>query len=424
MQETEKKHHAWLVMIGCCFMMAGGLGAVLDASGVFVNPVCEDLGVGRGDFMVYLTVYFLTTIVAMPIVGHILPRYNIRVVLSVAFILTALAVGMGSVYTEVWMWYISGFVYGLAGSFIFVIPVPILITNWFHKRTGLILGITMCFSGIGGAILAPVFTQFIESFGWRNAYWMAAIVMAVLVLPWTLFVFRFKPEDMGLKPYGWTPEEEAKRQARDKERGLASSNTAGVPAKLAVKSIPFVCMFLLCGLISYYASLGTQMPQFAISIDYTPMFGATIISAMMIGNFSSKIVMGFVTDLIGVHKALLIQLGMVLLGFAGFLFFNHIPALLLVSAFLFGVQNSIYAVSTPLLIRRIFGDRDYTKIFTWARIGTGAIGCLGPVGIGYMFDFTGSYILPFLIGVGIAVICFILVIVAEATKKRLTWVEE
>ena len=31
-------HYAWLILIGCCFMQAGGLGAVLDAAGVFFVP--------------------------------------------------------------------------------------------------------------------------------------------------------------------------------------------------------------------------------------------------------------------------------------------------------------------------------------------------------------------------------------------------
>ena len=42
MQTGEKRfHYAWLILIGCCFMQAGGLGAILDAAGVFFVPVCE-----------------------------------------------------------------------------------------------------------------------------------------------------------------------------------------------------------------------------------------------------------------------------------------------------------------------------------------------------------------------------------------------
>ena len=34
MQATKPRiHYAWWILIGCCFMQAGGLGAVLDAAG-------------------------------------------------------------------------------------------------------------------------------------------------------------------------------------------------------------------------------------------------------------------------------------------------------------------------------------------------------------------------------------------------------
>ncbi|MDR2197083.1 MAG: MFS transporter [Coriobacteriales bacterium] len=431
MQNTNSKfHYAWFIFIGCCFMMAGGLGAVLDAGiGAFVQPVMADLHFGQAELMFYLSVYFLTTIIAMPLVGYILPRYNIRVVLTTAFALTVLAFGLCSVYTEVWMWYISGFIYGLAGSFIFVIPVPILIGNWFHKRRALMLGIAMSFSGIGGALLALLFTFFINEFGWREAYALSALVMALLVLPFTAFVFRFRPEDKGLKPYGWSEAQEKGPATTHASTG--SGAKSGVPAtRKAILSVPFICMFLLCGLVSFYASLGTQMNPYGFSLGFfnddnaNRMFGASLVSAVMIGNIGSKVIMGFITDLIGVNKAMLIQLGLVVLGFLGFIFFAQAPWLIYVWGALFGVQNSVYAVSTPLLIRSIFGERDYTKIFTWARIGTGAIGFVGPTMFGLMVDVQGNYTLCFVVGIAIAIVCFICVLAAEATRKKLDWVED
>jgi MFS family permease len=428
---TPKVHYAWIIFIGCCFMMAGGLGAVLDAGiGAFVQPVLADLGFGRAEFMLYLSIYFLATIIAMPLVGHILPRYNIRIVLTTTFALTALAFGLCSIYTEVWMWYISGFVYGMAGSFIFVIPVPILISNWFFKRRALLLGIAMSFSGIGGAALAVLFTFFINTFGWREAYVLSALVMAVLVLPFTIFVFRFKPEDKGLKPYGWSEEEEIRQAEKRKTQGLGSSQSGVTATRKLLLTAPFIGMFLLCGLISFYGSLNTQMNSFAFSLGFfgddnsNRMFGATLVTAIMVGNIAEKVIMGFVTDAIGVNKSILIQLTILSLALLGFIFFIQEPWLIYLWGFLFGVQNSIYAVSTPLLIRQIFGEKDFTKIFTWARVGTGAIGFVGPLLFGFLVDLRGDFTWCFIVGIIIAVASFLCVLVAEKTKKKLVWDED
>ena len=90
-------HYAWLILIGCCFMQAGGLGAVLDAAGVFFVPVCDDLGFTRSELSLYLTFYFIATVFAMPLVGKWITKYNVNRVLSVSFALVVAAeAAMGS----------------------------------------------------------------------------------------------------------------------------------------------------------------------------------------------------------------------------------------------------------------------------------------------------------------------------------------
>ena len=116
-------HYAWLILIGCCFMQAGGLGAVLDAAGVFFVPVCDSLGFSRSEISLYLTFYFIATVFAMPLVGRWITRFNINRLLSVSFLLVIAAVAAMGFYTEPWQWWVSGIVFGLAGSFIFVMQI-------------------------------------------------------------------------------------------------------------------------------------------------------------------------------------------------------------------------------------------------------------------------------------------------------------
>ena len=420
MQTGEKRfHYAWLILIGCCFMQAGGLGAILDAAGVFFVPVCEDLGFTRSEISLYLTFYFIATIFAMPVVGKWIQKYNINKLLSIAFALTILAVAAMGFYTESWQWWISGIVFGLAGSFIFVVPTPILIANWFSKHRGLALGAAMSFSGIGGAILSPVFTLFIQSFGWREAYVFAAVVMAILVLPWTIFVFKLHPEDIGLKPYGWSEEEELK----EKQRLEQHQDLPGVPLNKALKTVPFVCMFLFAGLIAYFAGFNSHLPGYAQSIGYDALVGSSLLTAVMIGNVVEKYIVGFLNDKIGVQVTVNIQLAMVCIGFLGFIFAGDNLVLVYVSAFFFGAQNSLVSVSTPLLVRQIFGERDFPSIFTYTRIGTGLIGCLGPVTVAGIFDMTGSFVPAFAVGIGITAVSFLCVHLAYSFRSKLHWVE-
>lgn len=410
----------WLVLIGCCFMQAGGLGAVLDAAGVFFVPICEDLGFLRSEISMYLTFYFIATVFAMPIVGKWITKYNINVVLSVAFALTAGAVAAMSFYNEPWQWWISGAIFGLAGSFIFVIPTPILIGNWFDKHRGLALGVAMSFSGIGGAILSPLFTIFIQNFGWRTAYLIAAAIMAILVLPWTLFVFKLHPEDIGLRPYGWTGEDNPSAVDETQHDRIQFS---GVPARLAIKTVPFWAMFLMAGFVAYFAGFNSHLPGYAQSIGFSALFGSTLLTAVMVGNVVEKLIIGWLNDKIGVRITVYIQLVMVIIGLIGLIFSGGNPILMYVSAFFFGAQNSLYSVSIPLLTRMLFGERDFPKIFAWTKIGTGVIGCIGPVSIGAIYDVTGSFVPAFGVGIGVALASAACVLVAEIFAKKLKWYE-
>lgn len=54
---------------------------------------------------------------------------------------------------------------------------------------------------------APLFRWIIAEQGWHQAYLINAVLMAVLILPWTLFVIKRQPSDKGLQPYGYDPNE-------------------------------------------------------------------------------------------------------------------------------------------------------------------------------------------------------------------------
>jgi MFS family permease len=266
-------------------MNATGLAGIMESGGVFLGEVAKDVG----DVTMFLTFYFVTTIVAMPIVGQVLQKYNTRIVLTIAFTLTAGAFGASGFYTETWMWWINGVIFGFFGSFIFVVPVPIMILNWFKKRTGLVMGIVMCFSGVGGIVLSRVYAVLINALGWREAYLIAGVILLVLTIPFTAFVFAMKPSDIGRKAYG---EEEniaprvvdgiAENEAVPGVSGVTRSGS-GVPFRKALFSVPFVMMFLICGLVAFFGTVLTILSKFGQSIGLPLDQAANLISIALVG---------------------------------------------------------------------------------------------------------------------------------------------
>ena len=77
------------------------------------------------------------------------------------------------------------------------------LANWFAMRRGLVLGIGQMGGGLSFAF--GIFAEFtISQVGWRSAYLVIAGILVVLLLPIYLFLFHYRPEDRGLRPYGVT----------------------------------------------------------------------------------------------------------------------------------------------------------------------------------------------------------------------------
>lgn len=405
------RHHAWLILVGCCFLQAGGLGAVLNSAGVFFVPVCEDLGFTRGSLSTYITIYMITTSLSMPFAGRLLSgRANLRVIMSICALLVAGAVAAMGFYTEVWQWQLSGAVLGAAGAFIFILPTASMVGNWFTTFRGRAMGIATSFAGIGAAGFAPLFNHFIETYGWRDAYLMVGAIIVVMILPWTLFVFRLKPEDMGLAPYGHSVQS---------DEGAPVVRT-GISAGLAIKSAPFVALFLFAGLIALEHGIDIHIAGFAQSIGFASAFAALMVSAEATGSIMDKLIMGGLNDIIGVQRTTFLQFAIVALGLLGFIY-SRSPIVLLLSAAAFGVQDSLMSVSVPLLIRQLFGDKDYTRIHAYIRVGVGVFGGFGPIIVGSFYDRTGSFSPAFLGGILLCVLGAGLIALAYRTRVRMAW---
>lgn len=382
----------------------------MNSAGVFFVPVCNDLGFSQGEISKYLTLYSWSTCVGMLLVARFFPRIDVRVSMSICTAAVAIALGAMCVYTQLWQWYASGIVFGLAGSFLFVVPTPILIGNWFDKHEGIAVGVAMAFSGIGAAAFSPLLTWLISEVGWRSTYLIAGIAMAIMILPWTIFVFRFSPQRMGLEPYGYDKE---KASLKDESKQLP-----GVPLKKALPTLSFVALFLFAGLCSFYGAYNSQLPNFAVNIGETAMFGATLISVSMAGNVVSKIVSGFLIDAIGAAFATIIQLVIVAASMLGFALLRE-PIMLYIAAFAFGFQNSLVSVSTPMLIKSSFGSRSYTEIFAFVRLGTGILGGIGITAVAMSYDAFGDYTFAFFMGFVVSLAGIVCVLLDKHGKKKL-----
>jgi len=422
-ENTKKMHYAWLIMIGCCFLAAGTLALTVSVAGVYILPASQAMGVGPGDFAMWLTVSGFASVVALPIYGQLMPRFTKLVtttaasLMIVGVLLLALSVSAKMYPTVI----VGGILIGLGIPGAFTLTIPTLMGNWFSKKQrGKFLGIATAFSGAGVFVWAPTFTLLLQNLGVMTALIINAILMAVLVLPWTLFVFRFKPEEKGLTPWGTE-----KEGAADEEANKALQY--GLSASKAFGTVAFWAVFVIVALTGL--NMGYNGMQPAIATDFlagslTPeaagMLGATMISVAAVGNLTGKIIYGWLADRIGIKVTTIIFVVALALCFVIWLVFP-VVAMMYVGAYLLGTHNGLISVGYPLIVRSIFGEKDFSKIYSRLSMISALLGGSAASIIGYTYQFTGSYQGAVTCGIALAAIIGIFAIIAMSFIGKVKW---
>lgn len=407
-----KVHYAWWILFSCCVIFFTGMGVLVNCVGLFFQPVCADLGFTRAQISLYVTIMNFAMVVTLPFAGYIFPRVNIKLILGLALGISSFSFALMGTFHHLSSWYINGAIRGICNAFIMYLPLPLLIGNWFHKKKGLALGIALSCSGLAGAIFNPIANTVIVNYGWRVGYAFLGLICAAIALPVVIFLVRYKPADMGLKPYGY--EENSTGEIAE-----IKGDWAGISSNQAVRSAAFVVLFIFAGLTSLAAYLSPQLPGYAVSLGYKSAVGALIVSCVMIGQLTGKVGLGYLCDKIGVIGSTAVgcvsgAAGMILL-----IMGSRNVNMLYWAAFLFGIGFALAMVQPPILVRQIFGAKDYSAIFSYVTMGTAFLGGLGTYIFGYIFDLTGSFYYAIMLCLGVYIISLVLVLLALSLGKKL-----
>lgn len=409
-------HYAWWVMVSCCAMMVTGLGINGSAQSIFLTPVAQSLGCGIGSLSLHSTIRMLSATAFMPLAGRMLRKHDVRIVLSAAFLVQGLSqVVLGSL-TTLPQFYVIGAVSGIANAFIFYIPVPMLINNWFYAKAGTVLGVAAAFSGVGGAIFTPVGSYLIQNVGWQTAYRVLGVAGLIIVLPFTLFVIRGTPAEKGLLPYGMHP------KAAGTAKAEGSGDQKGIMAKQALKMPAFYLIALFGMSLNMAAALVMHIPGLTEHRGFTSAHGAMAVSLFTLGIIAGKLAVGALSDRLGAKRAIYIIAGLGTAGLIVMLVNQSVLFLHYLGAFSVGMCTALATLGPPLVLQARFGRRDYATIFSYVSTACALAGALGTSVYGFVYDVTGSYdsdliFLAVMLAVGLAALSLALRKSKDLTKE-------
>lgn len=384
----------WIVMVGLCGLAISAVGLPVMTNGVFIQPIADSLGVYRGSVAMHNTMTLVTKALMSLYITHLLKRYPFKLLLGIGIILAGVSNVLLGFSQAVWLFNVLGTLRGIGAGMIAWVPITIIVNEWFEEKHGLIMSLVLSFSSVAGAVFSPVFTTLIEQYGWERSYQMMGVTIILFALPALFTPFTINPRESGLLPYGHIKKE---NQEEDDE---ASRSKVSLAERTDVNGLLFAGMFLFTLLQTLLIGMPQHFPGFAGSLSLSNEVGATMLSVAMISSVVFKLAMGYISDQVGVIKSSLNMIAIV--GIASLLLaWVETPALLYGAAFLFGGVFSIPSVSVTLLTKEFFGRYNFARLFPIISFSTSIGGAISLSLVGFIYDFTGSYIPAFLMAAGI-----------------------
>ncbi len=380
--KKQKMHYAWLILITCCMMQGAGLGLISNCAGVFFSPVCNDLGFEMGKFTLFRTLFTMSQALTMPFVAKLFRQKDVRVIVSAATVVMGGISILQGTFTELWQFYVFGIIQGCAASFIGVIPAPILLGNWFYKNTGTAVGISAAFSGLVGMIGSSALGMLIPAYGWRASYMIIGVAVMVLILPFSLFVLRYKPEDLGMLPYG------ADEHYVAKADGKAAAAKKEKFSDFAKQPIFYISLTAYaCSIISSY--LNSFLPSCGLEAGLPMATAAMLTSLALCGNMTTKLFLGKFCDSFGVIKVFVISIVIAIVGHLMILM--GIPAAMMGGSLLYGITMPLSTVLMPLFCRLFWKGDTYASAYSYVSMFGMLISAPFNTLFGTMYDMTGDY---------------------------------
>ena len=411
----KKIFYGYIMLICCLVMLVVSTGIVNNCAGQFVAPVCEELDMPRSSMTLYLSFQNFALMLLVPFLGVIYKKIKPRLFAAVGSAVMAVAFGLLSQCQEAWQFWICGFCIGAGLMAVSTTTASIIMNNWFIKNKGLVIGIAMAGSGFGGMIFNPIGQNLIATFGYQTAYIILAAIILVAFVP-IIAVYRFKPEDMGLKPLGY---EEVQSGAGDAEKdGGDEVVRTGMTYKQALRSPKFyVLAFIILCLSGCSMGTFTHLQSYMTGSGMDGAFAASIIGITSAFLMVGKVIWGKVRDAIGPRPTFAIALSCFALSYVVVLMVPSNPGLSYLFAVLFGLSYATPSMFSPLLTIASFGEKDFSSIYGSVQLFfyLGPIVC-NPLS-GAIYDSTASYSGAWMLYGIVILICLIVGFVMLSGKK-------
>jgi len=263
-----------------------------------------------------------------------------------------------------------------------------ILTEWFHEKRGMALGLMTSGMAIGMLIFVPANLFLIRQLGWRTTMLIFGIVIIVVVGPLYIFLLKNKPEAKNMKAYGYSHSNDDTVEASEAPK----QNLKPLPVMGIMKTkgfwflaIPyFICGVTDVGLINTHLipmAEGRGIPDAVIALSVSLIAIANIVgtigSGYLADRFSRKRQLAFIYSFRALTFVLLIAMQQYWL--------------LLVFAIGYGAVEMASIAPTNSIAADLFAKYSTGTVLGMVALSHQLGGAVGSWVPGLMYDMTGSY---------------------------------
>ncbi len=357
------------------------------AFGVFIIPLEEEFGWTRTEVNVALSLGILTGVFS-PLAGRYMDRFGARWVMAIGLGIIAVGFFLRAAMDELWQFYVFSAVIFAGTAGVTNLPAGRLVTLWFARIRGRMMGFVTAGNNFGAMISVPLITALIAASGWRSGFAVIGAVMAVLMVL-TIVVVRDGPVDVE-REVGkrWTPSGASSESARASLEGFTTREAIRVNAFWLIAVGMTLQQFAR-------TAVASQLIPHLEQDGFSTGAAATAVSLVAFFAMSSKIIFGRLSEKITALYAYVIIIALQIVGLVVLIYSPAQPVAWIALA-TFGLGMGGVGALGPLAIAETFGLKNLGSILGLMSFAVIVPTVAGPVMSGQVFDRTGMYDAAFL----------------------------
>ncbi len=383
----KKIYYGWYIVAACfslCFLFAG---AGFYSFSIFIRPIESEFGWSRSAISLTMSIYLIVGGLIGPVLGKLIQQYGPKRVMRISAVFAGACFMLVSLTQSLWYFYTVYALLAVSVCGMGVIPASSLLANWFDKRRGTAVGISMVGISAGGLLLAPFVGWITSLFGWKSAFLCIGLIVWAVALPVVHFVIKDKPDDAD--PVSDINPAQSPVEEEDPELAIDMGN--GFPANEVLRSGSFWCIFFAF-FLAPFSQMGVLQHQVPIIMDSgisEAMAAAALGVTAGVGGVG-KLSFGKLSEIWPFRYVVLLCFGLQALAVIVLLYPQTI-AMVWMYAVVFGFAMGGVVVLMPLVVAHYWGLASYGVLLgvIWAANALG--GAFGTFASGLIYDLLGNY---------------------------------